>query len=166
MKKKILALLLSSICILGGTSVYAENTTITNSSNPQSADVSVSINKPETWEVVVPKNITLTVSGNTAASGTVTSDTQSIIVKGDLYGGRTLTLGIPDTCILKATKGTNKDTTLTAQVNTVDNTSKSFTSDVLHENRDTGSTYKFNLSAPDIKAETWTGTMTVNISVK
>lgn len=156
MKKKILALLLSSICVLGGTSVYADNTTITKDT-AQSADVSVSINKPETWSVLVPKNITLNMSGDTAAS-----DTQSIIVNGDLYGGRTLTLDIPSTCTLHATKGTSN--TLVAQVNTINNTSKSFTSDVLHKNVD--SKYQFNLSASDIKAETWTGTMTVNISVK
>lgn len=156
MKKKILALLLSSICILGSTSVYADNTTLSNST-VQSADVSVSINKPETWSVLVPKNITLNMSGDTAAS-----DTQSIIVNGDLYGGRTLTLDIPSTCTLHSTKGTSN--TLVAQVNTLNNTSKSFTSDVLHENVD--SKYQFNLSASDIKAETWTGTMTVNISVK
>lgn len=156
MKKKILALLLSSICVLGSTSVYADNTTLSNSA-AQSADVSVSINKPETWSVLVPKNITLNMSGDTAAS-----DTQSIIVNGDLYGGRTLTLDIPSTCTLHATKGTSN--TLVAQVNTLNNTSKSFTSDVLHKNVD--SKYQFNLSASDIKAETWTGTMTVNISVK
>lgn len=156
MKKKILALLLSSICVLGGTSVYADNTTITKDTT-QSANVSVSINKPETWEVLVPKNITLNMSGDTAAS-----DTQSIIVNGDLYGGRTLTLDIPSTCTLHATKGTSN--TLDAQVNTINNTSKSFTSDVLHKNVD--SKYQFNLSASNIKAEIWTGTMTVNISVK
>ena len=152
MKKKILALLLSSICILGSTSVYADNTTLSNNT-AQSADVSVSINKPETWSVLVPLNM----SGDTAAS-----DTQSIIVNGDLYGGRTLTLDIPSTCTLHSTKGTSN--TLVAQVNTLNNTSKSFTSDVLHKNVD--SKYQFNLSASDIKAETWTGTMTVNISVK
>lgn len=156
MKKKILALLLSSICVLGSTSVYADNTTLSNST-VQSADVSVSINKPETWSVLVPKNIKLNMSGDTA-----TSDTQSIIVDGDLYGGRTLTLDIPSTCTLNSTKGTSN--TLVAKVNTLNNTSKSFTSDVLHKNVD--SKYQFNLSASDIKAETWTGTMTVNISVK
>lgn len=157
MKKKIIALLLSSICVLGSTSVYADNTTLSQNSTVQSADVSVSINKPETWSVLVPKNITLNMSGDTAVS-----DTQSIIVNGDLYGGRTLTLDIPSTCTLNSTKGTSN--TLIAKVNTLNNTSKSFTSDVLHKNTD--SKYQFNLSASDIKAETWTGTMTVNISVK
>lgn len=159
MKKKILALLLSSICILGGTSVYAEDTTITASSDTQSANVNVSIDKPETWSVLVPKNITLSVSGddNTAESGT-----QDIIVNGDLYGGKTLTLDIPSTFNLQSTQETSN--TLAVRVNTLNNTSKSFTSDVLHENKD--SKYQFNLSASDIKVGTWTGTMTVNILVR
>lgn len=156
MKKKILALLLSSICVLGGTSVYADNTTITKDT-AQSADVSVSIDKPETWSVLVPKNITLNMSGDTA-----TSATQNIIVTGDLYGGRTLTLDIPATCTLRSTKGTSN--TLVANVNTVGNTPKSFTSDDLHNKAD--NKYQFNLTASEVKAETWTGTMTVNISVK
>lgn len=158
MKKKILALLLSSICILGGTSVYADNTTISNSSTAQSAEVNVSVNKPETWSVLVPKNITLNVSGD---GNTAESDTQDIIVNGDLYGGRTLTLDIPSTFNLHSTQETSN--TLAVQVNTLNSTSKSFTSDVLHENRD--SKYQFNLSASDIKVGTWTGTMVVNISV-
>lgn len=158
MKKKILALLLSSICVLGGTSVYADNTTITKDTD-QSAEVSVSIDKPETWEVLVPKKITLNMSSD---GSTAESTPQNIIVNGDLYGGKTLTLDIPATCTLHATKGTSN--TLVAQVSNLNDTSKSFTSDILHNNKD--SKYQFKLSASNIKAETWTGTMTVNISVK
>lgn len=158
MKKKILALLLSSICILGGTSVYAEDTTLSDSA-AQSAEVNVSINKPETWTVLVPKDITLNMSGD---GNTAESDTQDIIVNGDLYGGRTLTLDIPPTFNLHSTQETSN--TLAVRVNTLNNTSKSFTSDVLHENKD--SKYQFNLSASDIKVGTWEGTMTVSISVR
>lgn len=155
-RKKIIALLLAATCILGTTSVYADTTTVSQDSSSQSASISVNINKPETWEVLVPKSITPVVTGDSASS-----DTKSIIVSGDLYGGRTLTLDVPTTCTLNATKGTSN--TLIANVNTVGNTPKTFSSDDLHNKSD--NKYQFNVTASNIVAENWVGSMTVNISV-
>lgn len=157
MKKKFITLLLTSICVLSSLSLYAEDTTITQDSASKTATVNVTVSKPETYEVLIPKNIT----ANIAKGGSTAQVASNIIASGDIAAGRVLQFDISSCVLTNTISGTSNS--ITATIENTTGANNYFTVDELASTDKAN--YPFNVSVENVKSGNYEGSFTITFSI-